>query len=73
MSKRIGRTFSAGFRLETAQSVVDQGYTHDEAAKAIGVLGRATGKRACVIATSGSSDVIVSHSSDVKVEKTINK
>jgi transposase len=37
MSKRTRRTFSPEFRLETAQLVVDQGYTHDEAAKAMGV------------------------------------
>ena len=36
MSKRTRRTFSPEFRLETAQLVVDQGYTHDEAAKAMG-------------------------------------
>lgn len=37
MSKRSRRTFSPEFRLETAQLVVDQGYTHEEAAKAMGV------------------------------------
>ena len=37
MSKKIRRTFSPEFRLETAQLVVDQAYTHDEAAKAMGV------------------------------------
>jgi|TARA_B110000908_G_scaffold108672_1_gene127595 transposase len=37
MSKKTRRTFSPEFRLETAQLVVDQGYTHDEAAKAMGV------------------------------------
>jgi transposase len=37
MSKRTRRTFSPEFRLETAQLVVDQSYTHDEAAKAMGV------------------------------------
>jgi hypothetical protein len=37
MSKRTRKTFSPEFRLETAQLVVDQGYTHDEAAKAMGV------------------------------------
>jgi hypothetical protein len=36
MSKRTRRTFSPEFRLETAQLVIDQGYTHDEAAKAMG-------------------------------------
>ena len=38
MSKKIRRTFSPEFKLETAQLVVDQGYTHDEAAKAMGSL-----------------------------------
>tara|TARA_R100000687_G_scaffold39499_1_gene32216 strand:- start:1002 stop:1313 length:312 start_codon:yes stop_codon:yes gene_type:complete len=37
MSKKTRRTFSPEFRLETAQLVVDQGYTHEEAAKAMGV------------------------------------
>lgn len=37
MSKKTRRTFSPEFRLETAQLVVDQGYTHDEAAKTMGV------------------------------------
>jgi len=37
MNKKARRTFSPEFRLETAQLVVDQGYTHDEAAKAMGV------------------------------------
>lgn len=37
MSKRSRRTFSPEFRLETAQLVVDQGYSHEEAAKAMGV------------------------------------
>ena len=37
MSKKTRRTFSPEFRLETAQLVVDQGYSHDEAAKVMGV------------------------------------
>lgn len=37
MSKKTRRTFSPEFRLETAQLVVDQSYTHDEAAKAMGI------------------------------------
>jgi transposase len=37
MSKRTIRTFIPEFRLETAQLIVDQGYTHDEAAKPMGV------------------------------------
>ena len=37
MSKKTRHTFSPEFRLETAQLVVDQGYTHEEAAKAMGV------------------------------------
>jgi transposase len=37
MSKRTIRTFNPEFRLETAQLIVDQGYTHDEAAKPMGV------------------------------------
>lgn len=37
MNKKTRRTFSPEFRLETAQLVVDQRYTHDEAAKAMGV------------------------------------
>lgn len=37
MNKKTRRTFSPEFRLETAQLVLDQGYTHDEAAKAMGV------------------------------------
>lgn len=31
------RTFSAGFKLEAAQPVVDQGYTIKAASKAVGV------------------------------------
>ena len=37
MTKKTRKTFSAEFRLETAQLVVDQGYTHEAAAKAMGV------------------------------------
>jgi len=37
MTKKIRPTFSPEFRLETAQLVVDQSYTHQEAAKAMGV------------------------------------
>ncbi|MFT5675798.1 MAG: transposase [Paraglaciecola sp.] len=37
MTKRKRPTFSPEFRLETAQLVVDQGYTHQDAAKAMGV------------------------------------
>jgi transposase len=44
MSKNTRRTFSHEFRLETAQLVVDQGYTHDEAAKAMGVGFSTVGK-----------------------------
>ncbi len=37
MTKRTRRTFSAEFRLEAAQLVLDQNYTVVEAAKAMGV------------------------------------
>lgn len=37
MTKKTRPTFNAQFKLETAQLVVDQGYTHEEAAKAMGV------------------------------------
>ncbi len=37
MRKKTRPTFSPEFRLETAQLVVDQGYTHQDAAKAMGV------------------------------------
>jgi transposase len=37
MSTKTRRAFSPEFRLETAQLVVEQGYTHNEAAKAMGV------------------------------------
>ena len=37
MTKRTRRTFSAEFKLEAAQLVVDQHYTASEAAKAMGV------------------------------------
>lgn len=37
MKQKTRKTFSPEFRLETAQLVVDQGYTHQEAAKAMGV------------------------------------
>ena len=37
MSKRTRRTFSAEFRLEAAQLVVDQGRSIREAAQAVGV------------------------------------
>ncbi len=37
MTKRTRRTFSPEFKLEAAQLVVDQGYTVDEAAKAMSV------------------------------------
>ncbi|SDH45293.1 Transposase [Vibrio xiamenensis] len=37
MIKRTRRTFSAEFRLEAAQLVLDQNYTVVEAAKAMGV------------------------------------
>ena len=37
MTKKKRPNFSAQFRLETAQLVVDNGYTHEGAAKAMGV------------------------------------
>lgn len=37
MAKKKGPNFSPEFRLETAQLVVDQGYSHKEAADAMGV------------------------------------
>ncbi|MFQ6371526.1 transposase, partial [Shewanella sp. YIC-542] len=37
MTKKQGPNFSPEFRLETAQLVVDQGYTNREAAEAMGV------------------------------------
>lgn len=37
MTKRTRRTFSLEFKLEAAQLVVDQGYSVDEAAKAMNV------------------------------------
>lgn len=37
MSKKTRRSFSPEFKLETAQLVVDQGYSHHEAANAMGV------------------------------------
>ncbi len=37
MAKRSRKNFSPEFRLETAQLVLDQGYTHEEAAKAMNV------------------------------------
>jgi transposase len=37
MIEKTRLTFSPEFRLETAQLVVDKGYTHDEATKAMGV------------------------------------
>ncbi len=37
MTKRTRRTFSPEFKLEAAQLVVDQGYSVDEAAKAMNV------------------------------------
>tara|TARA_R110001599_G_scaffold122530_1_gene294554 strand:- start:8231 stop:8575 length:345 start_codon:yes stop_codon:yes gene_type:complete len=37
MKKKTRKTFSPEFRLETAQLVVDQQYTQEEAAKAMGV------------------------------------
>ncbi len=44
MSNKTRRTFSSEFRLETAQLVVDQGYTQDKAAKAMGVGFSTVGK-----------------------------
>jgi len=37
MTKKKRPNFSPEFRLETAQLVVDNGYTHEDAAKAMGV------------------------------------
>ncbi|GFZ84659.1 transposase [Pseudohongiella nitratireducens] len=37
MTKKKGPNFSPEFRLETAQLVIDQGYSHQEAADAMGV------------------------------------
>ncbi|OBT09363.1 transposase [Vibrio sp. UCD-FRSSP16_10] len=37
MTKRTRRTFSPEFKLEAAQLVVDQGYSVDEAAKAMNI------------------------------------
>tara|TARA_B100001059_G_C17832481_1_gene585633 strand:+ start:4469 stop:4711 length:243 start_codon:yes stop_codon:yes gene_type:complete len=38
MTKLKRATYSAAIKLETAQLVVDQGYTQEEAAKAMGVV-----------------------------------
>jgi len=38
MTKKKRPNFSADFRLETAQLVVDNGNTHEDAAKAMGGL-----------------------------------
>ena len=37
MAKKSRKNFSPEFRLETAQLVLDHGYTHEEAAKAMNV------------------------------------
>ena len=37
MTKKSRKNFSPEFRLETAQLVLDHGYTHEEAAKAMNV------------------------------------
>lgn len=37
MAKKSRKNFNPEFRLETAQLVLDHGYTHDEAAKAMNV------------------------------------
>ncbi len=37
MTKKSRKNFSPEFKLETAQLVVDHGYTHEEASKAMGV------------------------------------
>ena len=37
MTKLKRATYSAAIKLETAQLVVDQGYTQEDAAKAMGV------------------------------------
>lgn len=37
MSKKSRKNFSPEFRLETAQLVLDHGYTHEEAANAMNV------------------------------------
>jgi len=37
MTKKKRPNFSPEFRLETAQLIVDNGYTHEDAAKAMGV------------------------------------
>ena len=47
MAKKNGPNFSFEFRLETAQLVVDQGYSHKEAADAMGVGYSTIGKWVC--------------------------
>ncbi|MFT6903173.1 MAG: transposase [Colwellia sp.] len=37
MTKKKRPNYSPEFRLETAQLIVDNGYTHEDAAKAMGV------------------------------------
>lgn len=44
MSKQTRPTYTAEFKLEAAQLVVDQGYTTQEAAKSVGVSKSAMGK-----------------------------
>lgn len=44
MTKKKRKTFSPEFRLEVAQLVIDQGYTHEEAAKAMNVGFSTVGK-----------------------------
>lgn len=38
MTKLKRATYSAAIKLETAQLVVDQGYTQEDAAKALGLV-----------------------------------
>jgi transposase len=45
MTKPKKPNLSPEFRLETAQLVVDNGYTHEDAAKAMGVGYSTIGKR----------------------------
>ena len=49
MAKKKGPNFSPEFRLETAQLVVDQGYSHKEAADAMGVGYRKLQLRYCLL------------------------
>jgi hypothetical protein len=69
MTKKTRPTFSPEFRLETALLVVNQSYTHQEAAKAMGV-GYSTAQKHLLKPDHQARSYMDTHDNFAKLKKT---